>query len=158
MRCEEATLEATVSELDLACKFNTVLRENGNRILGVLKQLSSEIVPRSEFRLIHGELGPEHILISKDGRVYFIDFEGMKFFDLESEYTMLKARLGSDYTKLKRQDLDPHRMAFYKLALQISWNSTASEGAALQSSNPTWAKFFTGLSNRTTRNIIDIVQ
>ncbi len=158
MRCEDATLEPILAELDLACRFNSVIRENGNRIRDALKQLRSRIEPRSEFRLIHGELGPDHILVGKDDRVSFIDFEGMSFFDVESEHTMLKARWGSDYAKLKRQDLDPRRMAFYELALQVSWNATASEGAAiLPSSNAAWAKFFGGLRDRTTRSILDMV-
>jgi hypothetical protein len=44
--------------------------------------------------LIHGECSPEHILINQAEAVYFIDYEGLKFFDLEFEHSLLKVITG----------------------------------------------------------------
>lgn len=114
-RCENMVLENALLGLDLASDFNAKIKENRNQIQDALRYLLETIEPRSIFCLIHSELGPEHILINKTLEVYFVDYEGIKFFDLEYEHSLLNARFGRDYHQFVRQDLDPTRMKYYRL-------------------------------------------
>ncbi|MEU0751347.1 hypothetical protein ABZ476_33950, partial [Streptomyces albogriseolus] len=41
------------------------------------------MAPRTEHGLIHGELGPDHVLVDASGHPVLIDIEGAMFFDVE---------------------------------------------------------------------------
>jgi hypothetical protein len=49
------------------------------------------VLPRAEYGLIHGELGPDHVLIDDHGHPVIIDIEGVMFFDVEWEHVYLIA-------------------------------------------------------------------
>ena len=100
-------------------------------------------------------MGPEHILINKTSQVYFIDYEGLKFFDLEYEHSLLNARFGPDYRQLARQDLDSNRMKYYRLIHFIGWNSFALEAVTKSSIDRNWAE---GIMKSSTDEILKIVR
>jgi hypothetical protein len=75
---------------------------------------------RRDYRLIHGELGPEHLLLDRDGIPVIIDIEGLMFFDLEWEHVFLKIRFGPHYRLVQRPGLDESRMELYTLAMCLS--------------------------------------
>lgn len=81
----------------------------------ILKNLMKNIEKRSEFKLIHSELGPNHVMVDKDNNAYIIDIEGTRFFDLEYEESFLKIRFDSNYKYLKSDNLDETRMEFYHI-------------------------------------------
>jgi hypothetical protein len=76
--------------------------------------------PRSEYGLIHGELGPDHVLVDRLGQPVLIDIEGLMFFDAEWEHAFLRIRFGEHYQWLDRGNLDEQRLAFYTLAMRLS--------------------------------------
>jgi hypothetical protein len=76
--------------------------------------------PRTDHRLIHGELGPDHVLVDGDGQPVLIDIEGLMFFDLEWEHVFLELRFGEHYRALRPGGLDEGRRRFYRLAMHLS--------------------------------------
>jgi hypothetical protein len=76
--------------------------------------------PREEFGLIHGELGPDHVLVDEHGQPVIIDIEGAMFFDIEWEHAFAKMRFGRQYSRIQPPDLDATRMEFYRLAQSLS--------------------------------------
>ena len=153
--CEDVVFEHSLQGLGLASEYNSELRGNRGRIRKALENLRAEIEPRSSYHFIHGELGPEHIMIDRAGRVYFIDIEVAAFFDLEYEHSYVRWRFGVDYAWFARDDLDDARMYFYLLARLISVNATTSEGAAKSSDETEWGRFCRDVSAGTTRRILE---
>lgn len=49
------------------------------------------MAPRTEHGLIHGELGPDHVLVDASGHLVLIDIEGAMFFHVEWEHVFLAA-------------------------------------------------------------------
>jgi hypothetical protein len=78
------------------------------------------IEPRTEAGLIHGELGPDHVLVDDDGRPVLIDIEGTMTFDVEWEHVFLEIRFGDHYGRLRTVELDPARMRLYRLVMYLS--------------------------------------
>lgn len=76
--------------------------------------------PRAEYGLIHGELGPDHVMVDADGRAVLIDIEGLMHFDVEWEHVFLRLRFGERYPVLSRPGLDPRRTDLYALAMHLS--------------------------------------
>lgn len=85
-----------------------------------LGTLTDAIRPRAEHGLIHGELGPDHVLVDAQGSPVLIDIEGLMFFDIEWEHAFLEFRFGRHYEALQRPDLDIDRLLLYRLALHLS--------------------------------------
>ncbi|MEV0827918.1 phosphotransferase family protein [Nonomuraea rubra] len=85
-----------------------------------LRELAAGIEPRTDHGLIHGELGPDHVLMDDDGRPVLIDIEGAMFFDVEWEHVFLRIRFGDHYARLRADGLDERRMRFYRLAQHLS--------------------------------------
>ena len=85
-----------------------------------LRDLLAQVGGRQCYRLIHGELGPDHVLVDDAGRPVIVDIEGLMFFDPEWEHAFLELRFGPQYRKLGRDDLDQHRLRLYRLALSLS--------------------------------------
>jgi hypothetical protein len=76
--------------------------------------------PRSQYGLIHGELGPDHVLVDRRGQPVLIEIEGLMFFDVEWEHAFLRLRFGEHYRWLDHSDLDEGRLTFYTLAMRLS--------------------------------------
>lgn len=85
-----------------------------------LRSLAATVRPRCEYALIHGELGPDHVLVTEDGDPVLIDIEGLMFFDIEWEHAFLRLRFGPEYERLQVPGLDPNRMRFYEFAQSLS--------------------------------------
>jgi hypothetical protein len=85
-----------------------------------LRELAAGVAPRREYVLIHGELGPDHVLVDRAGEPVIIDIEGLMYFDAEWEHVFLRLRFGDGYRWLAQEGLDGHRLRFYALALYLS--------------------------------------
>jgi Phosphotransferase enzyme family len=90
------------------------------RIGDALQRRAAAIAPRPGYRLIHGELGPDHVLVDGAGQPVIIDIEGLMYFDVEWEHVFLRLRFGADYRFLSAADLDPARLRLYELAMHLS--------------------------------------
>jgi hypothetical protein len=86
------------------------------RLLG----LAAAVRPRAEYAVVHGELGPDHVLVDADGNPVLIDIEGSMYFDVEWEHVFLRIRLHDAYRTLRADGLDEDRIALYTLAQRLS--------------------------------------
>jgi hypothetical protein len=118
--CEQVVLDRARADLCEAALRDPRIGAAEHRLDSALGELAARVQPRREYRLIHGELGPEHPLLDRDGTPVIIDIEGMMFFDVEWEDVYLKIRYGEQYRLLRRAGLDEQRMALYTLAMSLS--------------------------------------
>jgi hypothetical protein len=113
-------LKAVLTDLARLAKVHPGVRNCEQAVRARLANLHAQMLTRSEFTLIHGELGPdEHFMIDSQGEIILLDIDGCEFGDLEREYAYLKLRFDNYSTCFNRQDLDPIRMQFYGLCLHI---------------------------------------
>jgi hypothetical protein len=91
-----------------------------DRLARIVAELAAAVPPRAEYGLIHGELGPDHVLVDGDGQPVLIDIEGLMFFDVEWEHAFLEFRFGGHYPRLRTTDLDERRLRYYRLAQHLS--------------------------------------
>ncbi|WP_160032480.1 phosphotransferase [Paenibacillus sp. An7] len=110
-------------QLSYCAQYMENIRAHHDKIIDTLYTLESKIKPRTQYGFIHGELGPDHVLINKNLEPYLIDIEGAGFFDIEHEHSFLEFRFGDYYRYLKNGALDPDRMLFYKFHHHISLTS-----------------------------------
>jgi hypothetical protein len=75
---------------------------------------------RATHALVHGELGPDHVLINDRGDPVLIDIEGLMYFDPEWEHAFLRLRFGEHYQWLRPGPLDEERVRLYSLAMHLS--------------------------------------
>ncbi|XVV17835.1 phosphotransferase [Actinoplanes sp. CA-131856] len=92
------------------------LAEAAPRIEGHLRRLHAAVRPREVYGLVHGELGPDHVLIGADGEPVVIDIEGVTYFDVEWEHAFLQLRFGPSYDRLRPVALDLDRLELYRYA------------------------------------------
>lgn len=118
--CHLLQLENAKEQLAYAAQYVHSISVNQDRLLAALYDLESQIAPRKRYAFIHGELGPDHILVNADLEPYLIDIEGAGFFDIEHEHSFLEFRFQEYYRYLKNEELDPNRMQFYRLHHHIS--------------------------------------
>ena len=118
--CEQVVLDRAVADLAEAARRDPRIGAVRSRLESVLAGLAAAVRPRQEYRLIHGELGPDHLMMDREGVPVLIDIEGLMFFDVEWEHAFLKIRFGRHYRRLERAGLDEHRMALYTLAMCLS--------------------------------------
>jgi hypothetical protein len=74
---------------------------------------------RSASALVHGELGPDHVLLDRRGEPVLIDIEGAKYFDVETEHVWTRMRFGEHYAQLSQGGLDEDRLRFYQLCMHL---------------------------------------
>jgi hypothetical protein len=118
--CEQAVLDRALGHLtDAAARVGKIAGVR-DELAHRLRELFDTVAPRSRYGLIHGELGPDHVLVDDDGYPVLIDIEGAMFFDVEWEHAFLDFRFGEHYRWLRPDDLDEHRLRFYALALHLS--------------------------------------
>jgi hypothetical protein len=87
---------------------------------GTLDAAAADIAPRAEHGLVHGELGPDHVLLDGAGRPVVVDIEGLMSFEAEWEHAFLELRFGSSYEALRLPGLDGARLRLYRLAQHLS--------------------------------------
>ncbi|MEU0249404.1 phosphotransferase [Streptomyces sp. NPDC006235] len=81
--------------------------------------LAAEVRPRDRQTLLHGELGPDHVLLTPDGQPALIDIEGLMYFDVEHEHVFLELRFGPHYDALRAPGLDEARIGLYRLSMHL---------------------------------------
>lgn len=117
---QEVVLDRAARQLAAAADRVASLAAARDRLDAHLRSLAAEVQPRSGYGLIHGELGPDHVLLRDDDQPVLIDIEGLMFFDIEWEHTFLRLRFGDAYQRLRVPDLDPARLRFYEYAQSLS--------------------------------------
>ncbi|MFH8553656.1 phosphotransferase [Streptomyces celluloflavus] len=118
--CERRVLDRALRDLDEAAGREDRIARAGAAFRDRLRELADRVSPRTEYGLIHGELGPDHVLVDADGHPVLIDIEGLMYFDVEWEHVFLQLRFGDWYTALARPGLDPRRLDLYMLAMRLS--------------------------------------
>ncbi|MFC5471264.1 phosphotransferase [Cohnella suwonensis] len=118
--CHELQREHAEEALSYASEHLVNVRDHHDSLLDKLYELETNIHSRSRYCFIHGELGPDHILVSDDLQPYFIDIEGAGFFDIEHEHSFLEFRFGEYYRYLRNDNLDRNRMMFYRFCHHLS--------------------------------------
>jgi len=118
--CEQVVLDRALDHLAQAAARVERVAAARARLAEVAGELAAAVRPRTDHRLIHGELGPDHVLVDGDGQPVLIDIEGLMFFDLEWEHVFLELRFGEHYRALRPGGLDERRLRFYRLAMHLS--------------------------------------
>ena len=118
--CQQVVLDRARADLAEAARREPRIGAVESRLAARLGELAARVQPRHEYRLIHGELGPEHVLLDRELTPVVIDIEGLMFFDVEWEHAFLRIRFGRLYPALERPGLDERRMALYTLAMCLS--------------------------------------
>ena len=85
-----------------------------------LRSLAAAVRPRTEYSVVHGELGLDHVLVDRDGWPVLIDIEDLLYFDVEWEHVFLRLRLHADYRYVSVDGLDEDRLALYTLVQRLS--------------------------------------
>jgi aminoglycoside phosphotransferase (APT) family kinase protein len=119
-RPEQVVLDRAVRHLAVAAERAERLRPSKSRIEDLIRERAAAVRPREGYGLIHGELGPDHILVDGQGRPVLIDIEGAMFFDVEWEHAFTSMRFGSAYAPLRQPGLDTARLDFYRLAHSLA--------------------------------------
>ncbi|MEY9484245.1 hypothetical protein RKD26_000039 [Streptomyces calvus] len=118
--CEQLVLERAIEDLAEAAKRDPSIGSAATSLRDRLQELATRVAPRTQHGLIHGELGPDHVLVDASGHPVLIDIEGLMFFDVEWEHVFLQLRFGDQYSALSRPGLDPARLDLYMLAMRLS--------------------------------------
>ncbi|MGC4868529.1 phosphotransferase family protein [Micromonospora sp. DT53] len=119
-RTEDIILDRALGHLDATAARDPRLTDAQHRIAAHLHLLHGRVTPRQEYALVHGELGPDHVLVTPTGEPVVIDIEGLSYFDVEWEHAWLQMRFGEAYPALRPVDLDPDRLELYRYAQVLS--------------------------------------
>jgi hypothetical protein len=119
-RTEDIIVDRALGHLDAAAARDARLAGAHDRIVGHVRYLRSAVTAREAYGLVHGELGPDHVLVTTAGEAIVIDFEGLAYFDVEWDHAWLQMRFGAAYQALRPVDLDPHRVELYRYAQVLS--------------------------------------
>lgn len=82
------------------------------QVEAIAKDCAEKLEKRNEYTFIHGELGPNHVIVDKDDNTYLIDIEGAKFYDVEEELSFLNMRFNK-MLNISKDAVDEQRMHFY---------------------------------------------
>jgi hypothetical protein len=118
--CEQVVLDRALDDLAEAAARDIRIARSRDHLENVLRALAAAVRPRSQHGLVHGELGPDHVLVDRSGQPVLIDIEGLMFFDVEWEHAFLRLRFREHYHWLHHSDLDEQRLRFYTLAMRLS--------------------------------------
>jgi hypothetical protein len=118
--CEEVVLSRALRDLAEAAARDPRIAGARHRLEERLLGLAAAVRPRAEYGVVHGELGPDHVLVDTDGTPVVIDIEGCMYFDVEWEHVFLRLRLHDAYEALRVDGLDEDRLALYLLAQRLS--------------------------------------
>ncbi|WP_326813205.1 phosphotransferase [Streptomyces scopuliridis] len=118
--CEGVVLDRALRDLAEAASRDPRIAGARDRLEERLLGLAAAVRPRAEYAVVHGELGPDHVLVDTDGNPVAIDIEGSMYFDVEWEHVFLRIRLHDAYRPLNVDGLDEDRLALYMLAQRLS--------------------------------------
>lgn len=117
---EDVILDRALAHLGAVATKDGRLAAARHRIDGHLLALRERISPRQTYALVHGELGPDHVLINSAGEPVIIDFEGLVAFDVEWDHAWTEMRFEEAYPRLGPVPLDGARLDFYRYAQVLS--------------------------------------
>lgn len=118
--CHLKELAHAKLSLSYAAGYISDIETNQEKLLNKLNELAARISWRERYSFIHGELGPDHVMVSEKLEPYVIDIEGSMFYDLEYEHSFLEFRFGDAYDYLRSSRLDQNRMLFYRMFHHLS--------------------------------------
>ncbi|WP_213455817.1 phosphotransferase [Rhizomonospora bruguierae] len=119
--CAQIILERALRQLGEAARRVERIHAVRERVVDTLHALADDIQPRDRYGLVHGELGPDHVLIdAATQEPVLIDLDGVLFFDVEWEHAFLELRFGDHYPTLRLPGLDEARLRLYRLAQAVS--------------------------------------
>lgn len=118
--CETIVLDRALEDLESAAHQLSTLADMRNTVANALSDAAAEVMARDDLSVVHGELGPDHVLVDGDGRSFIIDIEGLMYFDVEWEHVFLKIRFPDHYKQLRPDGLDEGRLALYQLAYHLA--------------------------------------
>ncbi|MBG7697190.1 phosphotransferase [Streptomyces sp. MC1] len=118
--CEGVVLARALRDLAEAASRDPRIDAARVRLEERLRDLAGAVRPRERYAVVHGELGPDHVLVDADGHPVVIDIEGTMYFDVEWEHVFLRIRLGDAYGPLAVAGLVGDRLALYLLAQRLS--------------------------------------
>ncbi|GAA2118790.1 phosphotransferase [Kitasatospora saccharophila] len=117
--CERAYRDRALVNLATAVAHDPRAADAESELAGKLHVLYAGVEPRAQLGVVHGELGPEHVLIGPAGEPVLIDVEGLLYADPEIEHCWTGMRFGPHYEALRDPALDPRRLAFYRYAMHL---------------------------------------
>ncbi|WP_371674407.1 aminoglycoside phosphotransferase family protein [Streptomyces sp. NBC_00289] len=118
--CERRVTEGALRDIAAVAVRDARIATARQDLEAAVRGLAAEVRPRARHTLIHGELGPDHVLLAADGRPALIDIEGLMYFDAEWEHVFLELRFGRWYDVLRVPGLDEDRLRLYRLAMRLS--------------------------------------
>jgi aminoglycoside phosphotransferase (APT) family kinase protein len=119
-RTEDIIVDRALLQLDAVAVRDHRLADARERIAAHLQHLRGKVTPRRSYALVHGELGPDHVLVTRTGEPVIIDIEGLACFDVEWDHAWLQMRFGDAYPALNPVDVDHDRLELYHYAQVIS--------------------------------------
>ncbi|CUW30857.1 MULTISPECIES: phosphotransferase family protein [Streptomyces] len=117
--CAQVAADRAVRDIADAAERDPRVRAVRAELTRRVRDLQDVVAPRGHTSLVHGELGPDHVLVTPDGDPALIDIEGLMYFDAEWEHVFLQLRFGPAYDVLRAPGLDPDRLALYRLAMHL---------------------------------------
>ncbi|WP_030594843.1 phosphotransferase family protein [Streptomyces fulvoviolaceus] len=119
--CEQRVADGALRDLAEAAGRDARIAAVEDELAAGVRELAAAVRPRTRpYALIHGELGPDHVLLDADGNPALIDIEGLLYFDVEWEHVFLRIRFGPRYDALRVPGLDENRLRLYRLAMHLS--------------------------------------
>lgn len=119
--CEQVVLDRALADLAEAAGRDPRVAAARGGLEAALRDQRATLRPRSACPLIHGELGPGHVLVDREGQPVLIDTEGLMYFDAEWEHVFLRILFRDRYRRhLQADGLDSRRLSFYDLAMRLS--------------------------------------
>nr|WP_237556572.1 phosphotransferase [Streptomyces sp. SID5464] len=118
--CEQRVTDGALRCLAEAARREPRAAAVRRELEDMIHALAAEVRPRDRQTLIHGELGPDHVLLTSDGQPALIDIEGLMYFDVEHEHVFLRLRFGPHYDALRAPGLDEARLRLYRLSMHLS--------------------------------------
>jgi Phosphotransferase enzyme family len=117
--CERVMLGHALAQVSEIAGRDQRAADAQRRLEEALHSLAEPVRPRTASALVHGELGPDHVLLDRHGEPVLIDIEGTKYFDVETEHVWMRMRFGEHYAKLSRAGLDQDRLRLYQLCMHL---------------------------------------
>jgi hypothetical protein len=117
--CEQRVTDGALRSIAEAARRDARIAAAKEDLEGTVRELSAAVRPRTRYTLIHGELGPDHVLLDAEGNPALIDIEGLLYFDVEWEHVFLRLRFGPHYDILRAPDMDEDRLRLYRLSMHL---------------------------------------
>jgi len=149
--CVSAMLDRALAELREIAGRDKRAADAQERLRETLHALAEPIEPRAAAALIHGELGPDHVLLDRCGDPVLIDIEGTMYFDVEVEHTWSRMRFGEHYARLRLAGLDEDRLRFYQLCMHLDLAAGPLRIAGTSHPERDW---FRGLAERHLQRVL----